>query len=971
MNRRDFMKTGTMTFVIAAGGGISFSFDSDEILENEYRNCIPFRKEPRNIREIVPGFLWADAADFGSYGGWALDTQHVGFMGSSYLLAHGTDRTVTDAVLNLKDARPGEYRLWVRSRNWLPEHSPGRFGMLVNGNDSGVVYGAQPEKDWIWQDGGVHELSSETQLTLQDKTGQFGRCSSIILTRDLNYLPPTDVEKFQRERARLSGVSDAIQRGEDYDVVVVGAGPAGGCAAIAAARMGAKTALVSNRPVLGGNASVEIGVPVQGAAQQHMGKSVRESGIIEEVGRIEWADAVKKSQDTTLRHFTISRSLEELTKAEPELDLYENAWLEDATKEGSRIREVVLRDTLTGERKVISGKMFIDCTGDAWLGHHAGADERVGREARSEHNEEDAPEKTDGITMSGTLRGARKDSNENIFYKTSLATNPQPFTPPPWIYDIPKGWEYDRGDPQRLLQVAVNGTWWLEHPGDVDDLWDPEFARDELIRVNYTFWNYMKNEWSQRGRLANYSLDYIPFIVGKRESRRLMGDYVMNANDALDVRHFEDAIAHTGWSLDVHSPDGILSTTGPNGPNRRIPIGEIPYRCLYSRNIDNLLMAGRCASVTHEALGTVRIEASCAVTGQATGTAAALALHRNTTPRGVYVSHMNELQQLLLKHDQFVPDACNQDPADLFRDAQVRASSARTTAAANEDLMDRPLQVTMQRGVFFRWEAGEYLRSVRLYLETERELDAILHLREAQTADDLSSSEDVAKIRRTIPAGHKGWVEFSVIATISSPYAWIYLDADAALQWFSGDATRPGSFRFFGSDQNWTSVQGSAMAIQLDPDLGLEEMWRPVNVINGLARPTLDGQANYWDSDPDQSLPQWIELSMPRPSTVGAIQCVFDTDLTRSLPSQRADPLPAACVRDYTLECYVDGAWKRVALVCDNFQRFRRHEFAPVITDRIRLVVEATHGEATARVIEIRAYADGAPMLSAANPIVS
>jgi len=566
--------------------------------------------------------------------------------------------------------------------------------------------------------------------------------------------------------------------------------------------------------------------------------------------------------------------------------------------------------------------------------------------------------------MSGCLRGASRDCSTNFFYRTVQAARSQPFTPPPWLYDIPEGWENGRGTTERLLSTAKRGTWWLEHPGDVDDLWNPEFARDELIRVNHTFWHYMKNKWSGRGRLAKFSLDCIPFMVGKRESRRLMGDYVMNANDALEARTFEDAIGHTGWSLDVHAPDGILSTTGPNGPNRKIPIGQIPYRCLYSRNVDNLLMAGRCASVTHEALGTVRIEASCAVTGQAAGTAAALALHRKTTPRGVYQKHMKELQQLLLKHDQFVPGVRNQDPADLALSAKVRASSVRRPTT---EIQGRWFQLRPARGEFFQWTAGKRLQSVRLYLEAGTTQKVTLHVREAENAGDMSSGTDVKTVIKEIPAGTNGWVEFPVHAVLASPYAWVCLDSNLAVQWLSGD-NRPGSYRFYGRDGKWTSVPGSNMSLRLDPDPAppeapVEATFKPENVVNGIARPWIDGTSNAWESDPGQALPQWIELSLPHPARVGAIHCVFDTDLTVSMPTQRGDPFPKACVRDYTLECYVNGGWKRVARVRDNLQRLRRHQFVQVTTDKVRMAVEATHGAKTARVFEMRVYADGAPLL--------
>ncbi|QHI67986.1 FAD-dependent oxidoreductase [Tichowtungia aerotolerans] len=968
LNRRDFVKTGTLGLTCLAGSGWAVSFDPSEIQGGEFNHSIPFRKKPRNVLEVIPGFLWADAADFQHYGGWALDTQHVGFMGSSYLIAHGTSKTVTDATLKLKAVKPGKYRLWVRSRNWIPEHAPGTFGIAVNGRDSGCTFGAQQEKGWVWQDGGVYELAGSALLALQDKTGQFGRCSSILLTRDLNYRPPVDVNAFTNERARLTGVTNAIKRGGRYDTIVVGAGPAGVPAAIAAARMGAKTALVSSRPVLGGNASAEIGVPVQGAARKHSGKPVRETGIIEEAGRLELHRMTEDQLTRQKLCILMSRPFKTLVEEEPLLELHENWWLEGVKKEGDRITEVILVDTLTGERKSLAGKMFIDCTGDAWLGHHAGADERVGREAYSEYKEDGAPTVADGNTMSACLRGGSRDMNRCFFHKCAEHSTPQTYTPPPWLYDLPEGWLFGRvvggseeSQRKRLTSWALGGTWWYEHPGIVDDLWDPEFARDELFRVNYTLWDYFKNHWSERKRLANYSLEYIPFMAGKRESRRLMGDLVLTANDAIENRQFDDAIAHTGWTLDVHHHRGILSTEGLFTIDTHIPIGQIPYRSLYSRNIENLLMAGRCASVTHLALGTVRIEASCAATGQAAGTAAALALYRGTTPRGVYQKHMTELQQLLLKNDQYVPGILNRDPADLARTAHVRASSTRELMSEVNTENDRWLPLSVERGEFFAWEAGEKLESIQLYLEAKRGGTITMHLREANAEGDLSSVRNVATVSHSIPAGTAGWVEIPVKTVLNSSYAWVVLDRTVDVQWRSGDVGRAGSFRIYNGASKWEKVDGSSMHARFSPNVGIEELWAADNVINGIARPTLDGKTNTWESDPKQALPQSIELVLENPSKVGAVQCVFDTDLTVSMPMQRYNRLPKECVRDYTLECRVNGQWQSVARVSDNFQRFRRHSFKPVVADKVRLTVNATHGGKTARVIELRVYPDAAP----------
>ncbi len=950
MNRRAMLQTGILSLAYAAGSGWGLEFTPDAAPEGDFRNWVPFRKPPRKVREEAAGFLWADAADFQAYGGWALDTQHVGFMGSSYLIAHGTRSTVADATLVLSDVAAGRYRLWVRSRNWVPEHAPGRFGMLVNGTDSGRVYGSQRETGWTWQDGGVQTLAGVARLTLQDRTGLFGRCSTVLLTRDLDYQPPSELAAFQRERARLTGVSDAIQPGPEVDVVVVGAGTAGCCAAIAAARFGFRVALVSDRPVLGGNASVEIGVPVQGAGNHQ--RYAREGGVIEEAGRLGWSRGWGA---------TMSRPFAALAEAEPTLQVFENQWLEGVAKDGSRIRSVICRHTLTGARQSLAGRMFIDTSGDAWLGHHAGADQRVGREAKAEFDEPDAPQTADGVTMSGCLRGPRPDYQHCIFFRTVRADEPQPFEPPPWLYDLPDAWLNLRGTGERLLASARSGNWWFEHPGEVDDLWDPEFARDELFRVVYSGWSYFKNRWSERRQLANFALDYVPYIVGKRESRRLLGDYVLNQNDCLTARGFEDAIGHTGWPLDIHAVDGIRSTTGPYMTDHRIPVGQIPYRCLYSRNVENLLMAGRTMSVTHLALGTTRVQGQTSLTGQAAGTAAALALHHGTTPRGVYQQHLNELQQTLLKHDQYIPGVRNEDPADLAHRAVVRASSVRTHTATDAAPPGASLEVGMHRAQMFRWEAGRELQSVRLYLESAVATEVRLHLREARDGDDLTATRDLATATQHLAAGTAAWVTFAVEATVATPFAYVFLEPCAPVRWRQDVGRHPKDYRLYGSPGSWTQVKGGSMALQLAPEVGVEDRWIPAKVVNGVTRPTEEGD-NCWESAREEPLPQWLELQLAEPAQVGAVQCIFDTDLSVSLPSQR-DPLPPVCVRDYTLECRVDGAWQPVARVRDNFQRLRRHRFAPCLADGVRLTVEATHGSPTARVYEVRIYAEETPLL--------
>ncbi|MEA2069427.1 MAG: hypothetical protein U9P12_09515, partial [Verrucomicrobiota bacterium] len=214
---------------------------------------------------------------------------------------------------------------------------------------------------------------------------------------------------------------------------------------------------------------------------------------------------------------------------------------------------------------------------------------------------------------------------------------------------------------------------------------------------------------------------------------------------------------------------------------------------------------------------------------------------------------------------------------------------------------------------------------------------------------------DVATVTVDVPAGTHGWVEFPINAVLDSPSAWLYLDADTAARWQCRETALPGRFRIYrGADLRWIRVDGSGMSIRFDPGSGAVEMWKASNVVNGFAHSTKE-VSNMWESSPKETVPQWIELKLSRPSKVGAIQCVFDTDLTMPLARQ-GEARPSVCVRDYTLECWVDGAWKRVVRERDNVQRFRRHRFVQLTTGKIRLTVEATHGAKTARVLEMRVY---------------
>ncbi|HOV72742.1 MAG TPA: FAD-dependent oxidoreductase [Candidatus Hydrogenedentes bacterium] len=419
------------------------------------------------------------------------------------------------------------------------------------------------------------------------------------------------------------------------DFCVVGGGMAGVCAALAAARHGAKVVLIQDRPVLGGNASSECRMHICGA-DRHKLPHLRETGILEEL-RLENAHRNPNS------HYSIwDLILYEKVRFEPNITLLLNCSCLDAEMKGRRIQSVRAWQLTTQKWHTIRAALFADCSGDAILAPLTGAEFRIGHEARSEYNESIAPEIADRRTMGMTC----------LFQAREYAT-PQPFEPPPWIYrfdreeDLPYG-----AKGHRWLQM---GYWWIELGGEDDSIADTESVRDELLKITLGVWDHIKNRGDHGA--DNWALEWIQFLPGKRESRRYVGDHVLTQNDIEAEGRFDDVVAYGGWSMDDHHSAGFRAvklgapaTIFHPAPS---PYG-IPYRSLYSRNVANLMFAGRCISATHVALSSTRVMGTCSVMGQAVGTAAALACAKGIEPRGVN-THMRQLQQMLQDDDCYLP----------------------------------------------------------------------------------------------------------------------------------------------------------------------------------------------------------------------------------------------------------------------------------------------------------------------------
>ena len=425
----------------------------------------------------------------------------------------------------------------------------------------------------------------------------------------------------------------------EVDLCVVGGGIGGMLTAISAARRGAKVALMHDRPVLGGNASSEIRMWICGAGTRV--RNLQETGIMEEI-------ALDNMARNPSRNWSIWDSiLYEKVRFEPNIDLILNCACCEADMDGARIKSVTGFQLTTYQRHVVKAKIFADCSGDSILAPLTGAAYRVGREAKSEFGEEFGIEKSDRKTMGSSLLIQARETDHKV-----------EFTPPEWAYDFPDDESLNHKPHECLLKPHTN-FYWIELGGEANTIADAEKLRDELLKIAFGVWDHMKNH-GEHGA-DNWELEWIGFLPGKRESRRYVGDYTLTQDDVeKGGKRFEDTVAYGGWQIDNHLPGGfwMKSKDGAHLQKRRLTEPyAIPYRALYSRDVENLMFAGRNLSATHAAFASARVMGTIGIMGQAVGTAAALAVEKGVLPRGVYADKalLKELQNRLMDDDCFLP----------------------------------------------------------------------------------------------------------------------------------------------------------------------------------------------------------------------------------------------------------------------------------------------------------------------------
>ncbi len=424
----------------------------------------------------------------------------------------------------------------------------------------------------------------------------------------------------------------------ETDLCVIGGGISGLCAAVSAARNGINVVLMHERPVLGGNASSEIRMWVCGAR----GENNRETGLIEEI-------ALENTyRNPTKNYYLWDTVLYEFALREKNLTLLLNCTCMDASVETGnfadgrdrRITSVTGYQMTTQQMIEVKSKFYADCSGDSILAPLTGAEFKMGRESADEYGEQTHVKTPDDMTMGMSCLIYGRETTEDV-----------KFTPPSWSTKLSKE---DTDNRRPDIYSSYENFWYLELGGNRNTIKDTEEITKELVPLALGMWDFVKNSGEYDS--SKWDIDFLGFLPGKRESRRMMGEYIIKQTDISNDVQFEDTVAFGGWPLDDHFPAGFYHR---GTANTDVPTAApycIPYRALYSKNVENLFFAGRNISMTHMAMSSVRVMATCGLLGQAVGTAASVATKENLTPHGVYKEKLADLQQLLNNADCFLPN---------------------------------------------------------------------------------------------------------------------------------------------------------------------------------------------------------------------------------------------------------------------------------------------------------------------------
>jgi hypothetical protein len=791
----------------------------------------------------------------------------------------------------------------------------------------------------------------------------------------------------------------------DFDLVIVGGGLAGLCAAIAAARNGTRTALIQDRPVFGGNSSSEIRIVPLGTGTGAAWNA--ETGIVHELLLKDRAVNHQTFFDHGMANSIWDMTLAEAARREPLLTTFMNTTvrgvtavdIEDPSGYSRRIASVSASQLQTEKEFVFTGRHFMDATGDGTVGYLAGAQWRYGREARAEFGEHLAPTvASDQAVLGATIPMRAKDFGR-----------PVPYTPPDWIapYTKPEDFVMDRKLFHAGEKDDFGGYWWLEVNDPFHQIDDVEPAlHQEILRHVIGVWNYLKNHAPFKDKFENFVLEWVGQLVGKRESRRLMGDVILTEQHCVTDQRWPDAVAFASWWIDLHSPMGINNKQAPaawesadvNFENYvRVSPFSIPLRCYYSKNVENLWMVGRDISVTHVGLGGVRVMLTCGAQGQAIGTAASYALQHGLTPRQTADpdgEHVRVIRQRLVKQDAHLLSTPNEDPLDHALRARASASSSSALAFPDpaslhgDEVKWRDLDAPKAQVVPITTEG---IAGLDVYLRNPNPepVTVPVAFERLDTIWDRVPTPAVATGAVEVPGGFQGWVSATLEGTdaLEPDHSYrIALGPAAGAAWASlpslqastrsgplgtvanyfvsspgGPEPRHKDLPVFSYDEidlpayeYWRQYRKDSQALRLSPE---QRPYEPRFAVNGWAWP--EQLPNAWLSEPVlPGRPQYLQLEWDEPVDVVTVHVSFDTNLDLDTQERPEFFRGAQCAKDWALQVRRGGTWHEVYRETDNYLRKRIVALpASARTDALRVVVESVNDPGSrVAVFEVRVY---------------
>lgn len=582
--------------------------------------------------------IFIEAESFKNRGGWVVDTLSMESIHSAYLMAHGIGEPVEDAVTDFKVQQSGEYYVWALTRDWTAvwdvKDPAGKFTIKINKTELENTLGTNG-KEWAWQFAGKTVLKKgKHSLALHDLTGFNGRCDAVYITNSTD-VPSSELSDVDGMRKELNWKT-IKEKSVVYDLVVVGGGIAGICTALAARRRGCCVALINDRPVLGGCNSSEIRVCMGGqikhAPYDHIGDIVRE------IAPVMGNPTIYKEE-----YFEDARKLFAFQVAcgEGFCDVLLNQSVFELEQEGNIISSVICTNTLTGEKTKIKGKLFSDCSGDGVLARLSGAEIMYGNDAKSEFGEALAPEERKKLVMGHSIRWYSEEQEAECDFP-DLDWN-LPFDEASYLNCFSGDWEQETGFTRDMVKEA-------------------EYIRDYGLRAIYANWSYQKNHCKDKARFAKSQIKWVSSLGGKREGYRVKGDYILTQKNLEEQTDYIDGTARVTWGIDIHYPEPINEEKFGEAfrsfaYHLNTPFAcPVPYRCLYSKDIDNLFIGGRLVSTSHVAFSAIRVMRTLGMLGEVVGIASSICKKYDCSPRDIYQAHLEELKEEL-KKGVHIPDA--------------------------------------------------------------------------------------------------------------------------------------------------------------------------------------------------------------------------------------------------------------------------------------------------------------------------